>query len=319
MEEIFTGKLAPITVFAYKRLDKIKQLMDSLAKCEKAEESIVIVFCDGAKSDKEILLVNEVRDYVETVKRNNIFKEMQVIYQSINKGLAHSIIEGVTEVLEKYGKIIVLEDDLLVSRDFINYMNNALDFYEKDLRYGEISSYTMPIPYLRRYDKDVYVMRIADCWGWATWKDRWDNCDWELESLDSFKKDVNNVKRLEKLRAGMMNMLESQKAGIYDTWAARWFFHLYLKNQWTVYPRECRSINIGYDGTGTNCDNQTKFNNVLFSGNSCKFEYLKADTKMEKKNAKYAKNKQSFFVSIWKKIWMLAHNIKIAVKSRSRR
>lgn len=307
-------EFAPITIFAYKRKDKVETLLESLKDCIDAQCSDVIIFCDGAKDEKDEEQVLIVRNYIDSIAEKNWFKSVEVIKQSRNKGLAHSIIDGVTSVLERYESIIVLEDDLIVSKDFIKYMNGALAFYKQDNRYGEISSFTMPIKALKKYEKDIYVLRIADCWGWATWRNRWEGCDWELTYLDEFKKDTQKVKDLMNLNSGMMNMLENQKAGVYDTWAARWFFHLYNKGQWTVYPKYCRTINIGYDGTGTNCDTTNQFDNKLYEGGDCKFEFLEYNKTLEKMNHDSFVIKVPLYKKIFNNIWGLAHKIKISLK-----
>lgn len=307
-------EFAPITVFAYKRKEKVEGLFESLKDCYGAKESEVIIFCDGAKNENDFDEVLAVRDYIETIPSKGWFKRVEINKLPYNKGLAKSIIDGVTDVINRYGSIIVLEDDLVVSKDFIRYMNGALSFYKDDKRYGEISSYSLPIKALKKYKKDVYVLRIADCWGWATWKDRWDGCDWSLSSLDDFKNNARKVRDLAKLNEGMLNMLENQKSGKYDTWAARWFFHLYNMNQWTVYPKECRTVNVGYDGSGTNCDKNNQFDNELYTGKDCVFEFLPYNTMLEKKNHDYSIIRVPLYRVIFNAIWMRLHNIKLFLK-----
>ena len=112
------------------------------------------------------------------------------IYESpYNKGLACSIIDGVTKIVNDYEKIIVLEDDLITTPNFLNFMNQALHFYITDATIFSISGYTLNLPSLPSYSKDFYLGYRGSSWGWGTWKDRWDEVDWEIKDYDKFKID----------------------------------------------------------------------------------------------------------------------------------
>ena len=187
---------APIAIFAYKRKDKIEQCLSSLKKCDGFDKSQLFIFSDGFKGEADKGQVGEVRDYLRTFSQMCSCKSIEIIESKYNKGLANSIITGVTSIVNKYGKIIVVEDDLIVSKDFIKYMNIGLDFYETNKRYGMISAYTYPLKELDSYDKDVYVTRKGDCWGWATWKDRWETVDWELKNFDEYLSNTERKKSI---------------------------------------------------------------------------------------------------------------------------
>src|SRR5699024_3409085 len=106
---------------------------------------------------------------------------------STNKGLANSVISGVTKVIDKFGKVIVIEDDLISSTDFLSYMNNALEFYEMNKSIWSISGYNIPIDIPSNYKHDVYLSYRGCSWGWATWKNRWNQTDWSVKDYDAFK------------------------------------------------------------------------------------------------------------------------------------
>ena len=288
-------KLTPIAVFAYKRKDKIEKCLCSLIECHNFEKTPVYVFSDGYKGieDKETVL--EVREYLDEFKSTH--SNVHLVISKENKGLSKSIIEGVTKIINEFGKIIVLEDDLIVSNDFIDYMNDGLNYYEDNLNYGMISSYTLPLKSLENYDKDVYAVKKGECWGWATWKDRWKDIDWELKDFNEYLKNKQKRKAFSHLEYGLEDQLIRQHNGQLDAWAARWFFHLFNRGYLTIYPRVCRSINIGNDSSGENCGIEDKYDNRLYNeSKDCKFNYEKVNEGLEKAILRYSK--PSFFVEI---------------------
>lgn len=159
---------APIVVFAYKRKDKLQCCLDALSKNDIAKDSHLIIYSDGYKGKDDRKQVEEVQEYLDEYSKTNKKFNQIILYKSaFNKGLANSVIFGVSQVIKEYGRVIVVEDDLIVSSDFLRYMNEALMFYEKAPEYGAISAYTYPLKELKRYKRDVYVMRKGDCWGGA--------------------------------------------------------------------------------------------------------------------------------------------------------
>ena len=242
---------APLVIFAYKRADKLEKCLRALEKNQEIIDTELYIFCDGPKKESDINDVQEVRELVREYRCISKFKKIEVVESDQNKGLANSIIGGVTEVIQKYGKIIVLEDDIMVTPFFLKYMNGALDYYEKYQQYGSISAYTLPLKKLKKYDKDVYVIRKGECWGWATWEDRWQNVDWQVGDYFSYLKDKKKRKEFEKLQNGLDKMLIAQMEGRIDSWAVRWCYHLFKNELLTVYPTESNVMNIGMDGSGT--------------------------------------------------------------------
>ncbi len=285
---------SPIVLFAYKRADKLKQCLEALEKNNDTEKSDIYIFCDGPKNEKEYQDVQEVRKYLTVYKQDSSFKKVEIIKNTVNKGLANSIIDGVTEVINIYGRVIVLEDDIITTNDFIRYMNGALEFYENFHQYGSISAYTLPIEGLKKYEKDVYVTRKGDCWGWGTWKNRWEKVDWAVSDFESYSKNKKIRKQFESLQTGIDHMLEMQVCGEIDSWAVRWCYFLFKNNLLTVYPKASRSFNIGVDGTGTHCGNISeiyKFEETEYS-EQCRYEILGIDKKLEKEASLYERNMQ---------------------------
>ena len=268
----------------------MQKTIESLSKCLYADNSDIIVYSDGYKGDADKHLVEAVRQYLSNLHSKSVFKSVTIYEQETNKGLATSIISGVTEIISTYGKIIVVEDDLIVSKDFIQYMNDALDYYENEKKYGCISAYTPPLKSLKTYGRNIYITHKGDCWGWATWKDRWMDIDWKLQSFDEYLNDHKKRKAFSDLEDGLEDQLIMQHAGKMDAWAARWCVHLFNKRMLTVYPCKCRAINIGLDNSGDHCSNMSNYENDLNCDMSpCKFELLDVDYKLEKENAHYSR------------------------------
>lgn len=253
--------LAPIVLFVYNRLDHTKQTVEALQKNELAQESELFIYSDAAKNEDAILKVNAVREYIKIVDG---FKKVSIIEREKNWGLADSIIDGVTSIVNEYGKIIVLEDDLVTSPYFLKFMNEALDMYQDELQVASIHGYIYPIDNL----PDTFFIKGADCWGWATWKDKWAIFEPSSQKLlDEVEKrglqkeaDFNNS-------YGYIHMLESQIKGSNNSWAIRWYFSAFLKDMLTLYPGQSYVQNIGHDIEATHCTGETNIFQVELSKN----------------------------------------------------
>ena len=183
--------LAPVIVFAYNRPEHLRRTLGELAKNTLAKESVLYVFCDGAKpnaSKEQIALVEKVREVANAAIG---FSEIHVVCAEKNKGLANSIIGGVSEVINKHGRVIVLEDDLLTSPYFLKYMNMALDKYKNYPAVFTISANRPPVKKMTipaDYEYDVFVSLRPFSTGWATWQNKWERIDWSLDYLEDFLK-----------------------------------------------------------------------------------------------------------------------------------
>ncbi|HOV15545.1 MAG TPA: glycosyltransferase [Spirochaetota bacterium] len=159
--------LAPIALFTYNRLDHTRLTIEYLLKNEYASDSDLIIYSDGPKNEQAVEKVNVVRNYLKTITG---FKSITIVERDANFGLAKSIITGVTEIVNRFGKIIVMEDDLVTSPYFLKYMNESLDYYEKEDKVISIHGYVYPV---RAKLPETFFLVEADCWGWATWKRGW--------------------------------------------------------------------------------------------------------------------------------------------------
>jgi hypothetical protein len=240
--------LAPVLLFVYNRPLHTKDLIDSLCLNSLSRESDLIVFSDGWRDEADKEKVIQVREYLKTVSG---FKSIEVIEGQQNKGLAQSIITGVTMVVNRYGRVIVLEDDLVVSPYFLQFMNDALEVYKDEARVGHIQAcdFTGDISL-----PDTFLIKWTGSWGWATWDRAWKlfNPDGKdlLEQLESRKltKEFDFGGTYPFTR-----MLRRQIKGINNSWAIRWNASLFLADVLSLNVGKSLVRNSGFDGSGTNC------------------------------------------------------------------
>jgi hypothetical protein len=264
--------LAPVVLFTYKRLETLKITLGALLANRLAAESDLIIYSDGPKSQDDEFIIQEIRMYLQTITG---FKSVRIYESKTNKGLATSIISGVSEVMADYHKVIVLEDDLITSSNFLEYMNQALDHYEHNPQILSISGFS---PIIRGLDYDeVYYTKRASSWGWACWEDRWNKIDWQSHSYKDFKTDRQAQSRFNKMGSDMSLMMKRQMQGKIDSWAIRFCFHQFQNNLFSVYPSLSKVQNIGFaEENATNTVQkynrfQSEFdptNNLMFNFNS---------------------------------------------------
>ncbi|MBO5552168.1 MAG: glycosyltransferase [Lachnospiraceae bacterium] len=243
---------APVVIFAYKRADKLKACIDSLAAADGHERTEVFVFSDGARGADDADDVIKVREYLDAPCCGMGFKSLSVIKRTGNLGLAENVISGVTEIMEKYGRVIVLEDDLTVTKDFLSFMNDALDYYVDDAKIWSVTGYGIPVGEIKGYDHDIYCSYRASSYGWGTWRDRWETVDWDIKGYDDIMKDSKLRRRFDRGGRDMTRILKDQHMGLVDSWAIRWCLSQSLQDRYTIYPVKSFVVNTGRDGSGTN-------------------------------------------------------------------
>lgn len=265
-------KTAPILLFAYKRLDTLKKTLKALQLNKLASESDLFVFSDGAKFEKDLEIVNQIRSFLRTIDG---FKSVTIVESKINKGLANSIIEGVSEVIDKYDQVIVLEDDLITTPNFLQFMNQCLTKYASIGKVFSISGYSFNLGQQVDYNEDVYFLNRGWSWGWATWKDRWETVDWEVKSYSQFNKNKKLKRSFAKGGSDLNKMLENQITGKLDSWAIRWFYHQFYVQGLTVYPVFSKVNNEGFDKDATHTTgSDTRYKPMLDNENKEQFLLL---------------------------------------------
>ncbi len=246
-----TGNLAPIVLFVYNRPWHTEQTLNALIQNELADQSVLYIYSDGPKenaSEEQVKKINEVR---ELIRSRQWCKEIHIVESDKNKGLADSIILGVTEIVNKCLKIIVLEDDIVTSPGFLKYMNDALDVYCGEEKVYHVSGYMYP---LQLNMPETIFLNVVTPWGWGTWKEKW----------KYFNNDAIDLK--EKLFAAEFYKPEDYNCGygteFYEqlqnninlrlkTWAVKWHTTIYLKQGHCLHPGISLVQNIGLDSSGT--------------------------------------------------------------------
>lgn len=251
-------ELAPIVLFVYNRLDHTRQTIEALKKNTLAKESQLFIYSDGAKDDTVSTKVQNLREYLKGIDG---FNKVTIIERDRNWGLAPSIIDGVSSIIEQYGKVIVLEDDLITSKYFLEYMNDALEAYQSNDRVFSITGFSFHSDFMNfpsTYKDEVYLNIRPMSWSWATWKNRWGDVDWDVSDFKSFINDPNKVKEFNKGGTDLTRMLKNQMKGRLNSWYVRWTYHAYKKKMYTIYPRISYVNNIGHDSSGVHCVEDSK-------------------------------------------------------------
>jgi hypothetical protein len=253
---------APIAFFAYKRPNHTQRALESLRRNESADQSELFVFCEGPKRPEEQEAVQQVRDLVRSKQWCG---KVHITEQACNYGLADSIISGVTDICQRYGRVIVLEDDLVLSPYFLSYMNQALESYQENNQVMQVSGYMFPIE-LSVAEESTFLP-VASSWGWATWQRAWEHFDPHMSGYTQLK--ASKALRDQFDLNGSyyyFSMLEGQKDGKTDSWAIRWYLSVFMQAGLVLYPTQSLVSNIGCDGSGTHY-NKKNSNSSSRNGN----------------------------------------------------
>lgn len=252
--------MAPIVLFAYNRPLHTRMCVESLLANPEAAESRLFVFCDGWKGEADRPRVEQVRSYAKSIQG---FGAVEVCEAAENRGLARSVIAGVSEVVGRYGRVIVVEDDLVVSPHFLEFMNRALTLFANDERVGNVHGHLFRMHGL----PDTFLINHADSWGWATWQRAWAKFEPDGAKLLATLRE----RRLESTfnfegAYPFTRMLERQIAGKNNSWAIRWKASLLVNGLLAVNAGKSLVANNGFDETGTNCGGGDLFPTDLYPG-----------------------------------------------------
>lgn len=245
--------LSPIVLFVYNRPKHTRAVLEGISNNQLSGQSELFIYCDGPKtgaSDEDIQNIAEVRSII---REKAWCGKVHFIESLVNKGLAESLIGGITEVLDKYDKVIVLEDDIQLSPMAFNFLNAALDDYARNPAVMSVSAYMYPVHSTKL--PEFFFLRMDSCWGWATWKRAWQKFQPDsshlLETIiqSGEKEDFNLI-----AKSFYIKMLEDEKRKIIDSWAIRWYASIFVNKGLCLYPRLSYANNIGMDGSGTHSE-----------------------------------------------------------------
>lgn len=273
-------ELAPIVVFAYNRPDHLRRTLDALSKNEQAKESVLYVYCDGPKtlalSDEVIpdniqrsaqryfsgtledyhVYCHSIKECIELAQSQTWPKELHVISREKNWGLAKSIVSAVAEIVNHYGRVITLEDDIVTSKGFLRYMNDALEMYKDDDKVMHISAYMYP--HKCHLQETFFYPVPYPGGGWATWARAWDYYDDNTEAVYNRWRDRWN--EFDVLGGDYLSkQMKDNYNGIIRTWFVKWHAALLDRHALTLYPHQSLTNNIGFDNLATNCNPTAKF------------------------------------------------------------
>ena len=244
--------LAPIVLFVYDRPLKARQTLDALSQNDLAKDSVLYIFADGAKDDATTETLKRIEETRYVLKERHWCGQVHIIESEKNNGLADSIENGITRIINQYGKAIVLEDDIVTSPYFLTYMNTALDLYEKEEKVMHISGF-VPVTTGAEKLPDTYFLRFMSCWGWATWKRAWDT---RITDIPYLYKNLPTRSDFHDFNLdGSINQfsqIEQNYKGLLKTWAIKWYATIFINDGLCLYPKYSLVENIGMDGSGSN-------------------------------------------------------------------
>nr|WP_315233533.1 sugar transferase [uncultured Flavobacterium sp.] len=251
---------APICLFTYNRLVETKKTIEALKENYLANQSDLFLFSDGAKNNENSIKVAEVRTYLKTVEG---FKSVTIFESKTNKGLADSIIDGVTKILGSYEKVIVLEDDLVSSPNFLDFMNEGLHYYQDNHKIFSITGWSMELKSLNNIQNEFYVCHRMSSWGWGIWKDRWSKIQWDKEYFKSFTNSLKQQYLFRKGGSDMPGMLKDYLKGKNNSWAIRACYHQFENDLLTIAPKRSKINNIGFGKNATHTKLFNRFDQQL--------------------------------------------------------
>lgn len=246
-------QVAPVILFTYNRPEHTKNTIEALAKNELAEQTALYVFSDAAKKEQDAEKVTQIRAYVE--KDVTGFEKVTLIARAENYGLAKNVIEGVTEIVNRYGKVIVLEDDLVTNPYFLRFMNDGLERYQNEKKVTGVTGYSF-LDDRTDYDKQSYLCGLTGTsWSWATWADRWAAFDTDAKGWERLVTDAAYRKKFN--YDNTYNFYQILKAQQQDaktnSWAIRWYYTTFLQEGLILAPTRSLVSNDGWDGSGVHC------------------------------------------------------------------
>jgi len=298
---------APIIVFAFNRLEPLKNTIASLQFNAEAKESDLYIFIDGARDNKpeEKEKVQQVSKYASTISG---FRSISITASEKNKGLGPSIISGVSEVFKTSKKVIVLEDDLVVAKGFLCFMNTMLDAYENDQRIMQVTGFSTKHYIPKDYQYDIYLNRRGESWSWGTWIDRWHDIDWEVKDYKSLLNDRKKQRAFNEIGSDLFGMLKGYMEGRNKSWAVRFCYSMFKQGSYTVAPILSLVKNEGFNADATNC--KTKYNLYTYEFNNRQTSFspklgIAYDYKIDKSANRY----WSIRYRIWGKIVSTFYNL----------
>lgn len=239
----------PFAIFAFRRPDHLRALLASVEKCRRLEECAITIFCDGPRGADDAEAVEAAR----VVAREWASAHgAQVVERAENLGLARSIVTATTNLVNAHGRVIVVEDDMILSAEFLDFMLTGLDRYENDERALQITGFQFAIEPLPK--PDAFFIPLASTWGWATWRRAWQRFRWEPENLALLDDPAAHSRFNLEGAYPYSTLLKDRLEGRNDSWGILWYWTVFQSGGLVLFPRESL-VNVGgADGSGTHCN-----------------------------------------------------------------
>lgn len=281
--------LAPIIVFCYNRPDHLEQTLDALSRNELADQSTLYIYCDGPKEGASDEMQKKIADVRQVARKRQWCKEVHVVEREHNVGLMSNIVGAVTEIVNQYGRVITMEDDIITSKGYLRFMNEALELYKDDEQVMHVSGYMWPHKY--KLPNTFFYEVPYPGGGWATWQRAWQHYTNDVQSLynywctrwDEFNKFGDNY---------LQKQLEANYQGTMKTWFIKWHAVMLQRGALTLYPGQSLTNNIGFDDQATNCYTTTKFDVVPV-------DYVPVTRQSIKENKRAAREIYAFYQGRW--------------------
>jgi hypothetical protein len=238
---------APIALFIYKRPRHTRRMIEHLLRCPGFAESPVFVFADGPRLPRDTAAIAETR----AEARRLLGDRAVYLERETNAGLDTSVVAGVTDLCDRYGRVIVVEDDLVVSPYFIEFLNAGLRKYAGEPRVMQVCGHMFDVPELSR-SKDAVFLPLISSWGWGTWKRAWDLFDPQAHGWTARLADRRERTRFDlDGNFAYARMLSRQMKRPVPAWDIRWYYSVFVRHGIALYPPRTLVLNEGFDGTGT--------------------------------------------------------------------
>lgn len=250
--------IAPVGVSTYSRLSHFKRTIDTLKDNYLAEKSELYIFSDAPQKGDE-KNVAEVRAYADTVSG---FKKVHVIKREQNDRVFNNR-GGMKKLLEEYGKVIFLEEDIVTSKYFLTFMNEALNKYRDEEKVLSISGYSPPIKIPKSYTQDVFLLKRFNAWGFGTWAHKFDPFSFTIDEREYALKIKEIMPDLEQYGSDIPHMVKKEVNGELDALDVKLMYYQVVNNLYTVYPVKSMTKNIGHDGSGLHCGTTVRFETDL--------------------------------------------------------
>lgn len=265
-----TSNLAPIALFVYNRLKHTQRAVNSLLGNRLASDSDLFVFSDGAKDEAGFAAIQQIRQYIRMIRG---FKSVTIIEREWNWGLANSVIGGITELCNEFGRVIAVEDDLLTTADFLTFINQALERYESEPRIFSVSGFNFGFEGPEHYPYDAFCFYRSSSLGWGTWKDRWEQADWKISDYNRFCADKKQQQRFNRGGDDLSNMLALQMQGKINSWAIRWAYTHFKQDAFALLSLRPRVFHIGSDSSATHSRRKSFKQLPLTGERKAEFQY----------------------------------------------